>query len=591
MKPATTSYCQRIDITCDDCGVNCTGNGVCMNGTCSCSNEWDGKYCDRPKACQGSAVGYLQDQKIGCCPYSAVDVEQRCCLNVSAVLDVDGKCCESGILDSCGICDGLAISVDVQNECCATVRDEKGICCQSGLLDGCHVCDGDDVSCATNATITTLMNNTLGMPHNASHDWTMFISYFISTVASKLGIDTQSMILNAVQVEDVVNGNCENDPDPANGCLIAPTSKLIGIFNFIILPVPSATLQGMHIKKEALISTLLRMNDTDEIATGAKIISVSNVQRVGVCGNGVCEKGERCNPRGKSDTSNSRPCCLKDCPYVISSCPSPQNGSKATVACSGNGICLDTSGQCDCFKGYTGSDCLHCTVGWTEIGNGICIQIANTSHTLKFSTTYGQNPYLAIPPAGQLPHSNLITTHILKTGVLAAIIASAVIIGLVCLGLAVCAFKLRDRPNSDESGSQATIQPDEVNRTEEDRDSHMEPVTVTWTQTFKEEQAAAKNSLLLQPKIVSYAPTKTSILMESTSPITPTEEGTVSKWRKSLVSPWRGGGLSEWKKVLLPKQMQQPYELVGIVSSSSSSSAANFDPHEHPQQAPQTQGY
>lgn len=83
-----------------------------------------------------------------------------------------------------------------------------------------------------------------------------------------------------------------------------------------------------------------------------KVTNVINLQRVGICGNGMCEKGERCDNQGKSASSRDISyCCLKDCPYVPVSCPIPTTGARAGIACAGNGHCLDASGQCDCFTG------------------------------------------------------------------------------------------------------------------------------------------------------------------------------------------------------------------------------------------------
>jgi hypothetical protein len=37
--------------------------------------------------------------------------------------------------------------MDVLHECCQGVLDASGICCESGVLDDCGVCDGDHSSC------------------------------------------------------------------------------------------------------------------------------------------------------------------------------------------------------------------------------------------------------------------------------------------------------------------------------------------------------------------------------------------------------------------------------------------------------------
>lgn len=72
----------------------------------------------------------------------------------SSLLDRYGQCCQSGVLDACGVCGGSASVVDVQGVCCASGSlDASGYCCMSGTLDECGVCDGDGSSCALHAVV------------------------------------------------------------------------------------------------------------------------------------------------------------------------------------------------------------------------------------------------------------------------------------------------------------------------------------------------------------------------------------------------------------------------------------------------------
>ena len=76
------------------------------------------------------------------------------CVEQNAVLDASARCCNSGKRDACGVCDGSALVVDVQNTCCASgVLDAAGYCCVSGALDECGVCDSDSQSCALSAVV------------------------------------------------------------------------------------------------------------------------------------------------------------------------------------------------------------------------------------------------------------------------------------------------------------------------------------------------------------------------------------------------------------------------------------------------------
>lgn len=74
-------------------------------------------------------------------------------MQATSTLDRYARCCESGFLDACGVCDGTALLVDVQAVCCISgVLDASGYCCSSGNLDECGVCDGDGSASALHAT-------------------------------------------------------------------------------------------------------------------------------------------------------------------------------------------------------------------------------------------------------------------------------------------------------------------------------------------------------------------------------------------------------------------------------------------------------
>ena len=78
-------------------------------------------------------------------------------------------------------------------------------------------------------------------------------------------------------------------------------------------------------------------------------LTVLSVQQeaCGICGNGICEAGERCDSGGTG-------CCAQDCSLALSVCPS---AAGSTVPCSGSGVCLPSSGVCACYSGYLGAAC------------------------------------------------------------------------------------------------------------------------------------------------------------------------------------------------------------------------------------------
>lgn len=70
-----------------------------------------GTFCNVPSACDGVA---LADGS--CCLYE-LSRSGDCC----EVVDKDMECCDSGVLDAVGVCQGTAVSVDYNGQAC-TVR-------------------------------------------------------------------------------------------------------------------------------------------------------------------------------------------------------------------------------------------------------------------------------------------------------------------------------------------------------------------------------------------------------------------------------------------------------------------------------------
>jgi hypothetical protein len=92
-----------------------------------------------------------------------------------------------------------------------------------------------------------------------------------------------------------------------------------------------------------------------------------------VCGNGICENSEQC-----IDAACSTPgACLVDCPFPIIVCPAPILNAPV---CSGHGVCLITSGVCDCFGGYAGAACDQCDTGYA-VYNPVsgCVMVSSIS--------------------------------------------------------------------------------------------------------------------------------------------------------------------------------------------------------------------
>ena len=91
------------------------------------------------------------------------------------------------------------------------------------------------------------------------------------------------------------------------------------------------------------------------------VLSVQQ-EATGMCGNSVCEQGERCDV----DSTDGTTCCAADCRFSLSSCPTVAGD---TLPCGGHGVCLPGSGQCSCYSGSAGSACEIDVLAW-EAGGG-----------------------------------------------------------------------------------------------------------------------------------------------------------------------------------------------------------------------------
>lgn len=368
-----------------------------MNHTFQCLPEWEGKFCEVPKLCQGMPFGHVGEGIIGCCPSLAIDTTQNCCKSATAKLDKDGTCCESGNVDACGICEGTSLFLDSINQCCSTIRDEKGVCCASGNLDECHTCDGDGISCATNFTVSVALDSKFEVSENASSAWMEILSPLMAAFGNALGVTTDALILDGVELTSSLVGDCYGDPDPQHGCLHSGLPQVRGILNVTVLPIPLTSLSTMKILTTDVQTAISSISTIAVPSSGTtiqavpsklNIASVTKIRRAGICGNGICERGERCTSRATSATTGDPLCCLRDCPFVPMSCPIPLHGPKAKIMCTGHGVCLDSTGQCDCFKGYTGIDCANCTLGWVAKLDGTCTKIAEPEEMVKLSQMF-----------------------------------------------------------------------------------------------------------------------------------------------------------------------------------------------------------
>ena len=136
-----------------------------------------------------------------CCkPNSILDEARECCSGSSSEaapgLDAMGRCCASGRIDVCGVCDGNSTAVDILGVCCGEggQLDAAGLCCVAPLaVDTCGICGGVD-ACAQVVSLDVLAQpapDSDGVVVEALH----------ATLAARLGVvsDRTRIVLTASQ--------------------------------------------------------------------------------------------------------------------------------------------------------------------------------------------------------------------------------------------------------------------------------------------------------------------------------------------------------------------------------------------------------
>jgi hypothetical protein len=115
----------------DECGV-CDGNSLSCSDCAGVSNG-DADY-DECNVCGGEGACDCGDGSSTCI----------CCCDIGEILDCNGDCGGSAIIDDCGGCAGV--------EFLGTSPGDRCDCLNSTLeIDGCGVCDGDGyIDCMCN---------------------------------------------------------------------------------------------------------------------------------------------------------------------------------------------------------------------------------------------------------------------------------------------------------------------------------------------------------------------------------------------------------------------------------------------------------
>ena len=188
----------------------------------------------------------------------------------------------------------------------------------------------------------------------------------------------------------------------------------------------------------ALVSPVLlsmRLNDavlSPPPGVAFSMTSASFPYREGVCGNGVCEVGERCDASSAGAPAST--CCATDCPLVASACPvGSVAAAGAETTCTGRGRCLPQVGACACYAGSDGVACRLCAYGYVA-WRGTCVPKV-------YMDLGAAAPTLPLPAAA--PGAGVIA--LLLGGVTVVIGVVSVAICLTCCAAAFMVWRRRRR--------------------------------------------------------------------------------------------------------------------------------------------------
>ncbi len=280
---------------CGDHG-ECQVSGSSSNTECKCSDGYSGPFCSTPPSCDG-----ILDAQSKCCSSGLLSIQGDCCPSGSS-LDFQGKCC-SKPLDKCGVCGGETSLVDAQGKCCSKLAklDAGGRCCKSGLLDVCGVCDGNGLSCAEQVDLW----------FNLSDPVPGYAALTSETRLVDIGVELKRMIqdsyeipnqdIQVFRVADSTTKTC-NSTKPKLSASLA------------VLPSPSL--------KRSELSQVILSN------FGSKNLSVACVETAprGVCGNNICEAQENCKTAGAGSACCPQDCPLGQVETCDTSCDANRNG-------------------------------------------------------------------------------------------------------------------------------------------------------------------------------------------------------------------------------------------------------------------------
>jgi hypothetical protein len=293
-------------------------------------------------------------------------------------------------LDACGVCGGNATTVDARGVCCAGPLDARGVCCDAGAVDECGVCGGVGDSCAL--TLRLDLPPPAAGPSLAAAE-AAETERVRSLVAGALGVPPAEV---AVRLAPSRSPGAPVKPPTGTGTGPATPAQAARPYTAAVAVPPPTT------PRATPFSAAAARRDVRAALASAGGGDLAYAGRVGVCGNSVCEAGERAfvGAFGPGDNATAAPVggtCPGDCPLPYVSCPAGPTGAP----CSRAGRCLAPSGACDCFAGRAGDACAECAVGWVKGGGGGgCVPAVAAPATGAPAPTEAP---LATPPPAETP--------------------------------------------------------------------------------------------------------------------------------------------------------------------------------------------
>ncbi|GMH34417.1 hypothetical protein BSKO_02251 [Bryopsis sp. KO-2023] len=375
----------------DDAG-KCCESGLVGNGGRCCDA---GQVLDKDGHCCAEAL-----DACGVCGGSAIRVDALgdCC---DGQVDASGICC-LGLVDECGVCEGAGTSCDTELKIAAAVNPGKRGAIKKNIRGAQSV--------ILQAKLLRQLSTHLGIEESFIHFKRLVGETMPLTTTRRLLDHPEGDIeiarsgsggeLGGVWMKDVIKAVKEiSRPSKVQARVSAaswfdggPARVSLPHFNRragqlekqdpgekpgtstatrVLLqapdPTPQLSMQEPNVRSTVVIDgeAGLPFSQLHNSLMGLEgNVTIFTEDKVGVCGNGICELNER--PVMNGDESDG---CPVDCMVPLIHPPATVVQGRS-VHCSGRGKPLFVSGTCQCYAGYSGDACEACQPGFIRLAGG-----------------------------------------------------------------------------------------------------------------------------------------------------------------------------------------------------------------------------